>query len=166
MMKHFSLRLFLLIAITQMISGCASSVERYMKDREAEEDRYRQETIALLAESSGVRRVESEFFLTPLMAAATLDPRRIRSLIESGEDVTYSVPFPGAFIFSGGHTALHLLVGRYHIYNLYWNGETDQVHYNESHDIAVLEALLKAGADPNAEDSDGLTSLHLLFAQG
>lgn len=152
------LKTILLLTIALLlVAGCTPThtqlTERYNKQVEHNNQVIRHEVDALLSEPGDVNRKSPKKAMSPLMAAAYLSPERIPEMIAAGADVNYAP--------AGGSTALHILVIREYNYRAAW-AEYGYGPYNDSHELAAIEALLKAGADPNAVNENGSTPAHLM----
>ena len=112
----------------------------------------RHEINALLSEPGDINRQSPEKALTPLMAAAFFDPERIPGMIAQGADVNYRTPFD--------ETALHILMFREATYKgIFW-ASAGYGPYEDTHELAAIEALLQAGANPNIGGPGGSTPAH------
>ena len=151
---------------TQMIVSC--KLLRRFEDGDVEE---KISMIKLLASSGADANIRNESGYSPLLLAMRYDPRPeiISTLIELGSNINASD--------SRGHTALHLVVEQ--TLGLKVPLETglsnsyifDDKHYfrrNPSYRRAytlrrasAMEVILNAGADPNTQDQQGDTPLHL-----
>ena len=158
MYSHLKTTVLLTIALL-FVAGYTPSYANPANDHNKQGEQINQvirdEVDALLSEPGDINRKSPKNDLSPLMAAALLAPERIPEMIAAGADVNV------ASAGSGGLTALHLLMIRgYHYRNLW--PEYRYEPYNDSHELAAFEALLKAGADPNAVNKHGSTPAHLV----
>ncbi|WP_105212988.1 hypothetical protein [Pseudoalteromonas sp. T1lg22] len=141
--KRALFQLFMPMIAIIMMPGCSSF--NYNKTLEE----FKTESRALLSDSNDINS-KSPLGLTPLAAAIMYTPERVPELIEKGADVNAMVPLVlnNSIVYE---PILTLAVMR----PLRAELEGYALPYDDSYDLLAIEAMLQAGADPNAVNRYG-----------
>ncbi|MDA1325965.1 MAG: ankyrin repeat domain-containing protein [Proteobacteria bacterium] len=124
----------------------------------------RPEVVALLLEHGANPDITNDFGKTPLMAAAQYDDlRSVNALIADGAKVNgksfHPTKVPGNDIFKPKNQ-------RCNAFNIKYGERTALMYAAANAKRAVIEALLKAGADPTMVDSEGNSANDYLSGRG
>ncbi|MCZ0863980.1 hypothetical protein O0V09_02140 [Dasania sp. GY-19] len=140
-------QLFGLILLVLMVVGCSGF--DYQKNKET----HTAESRVLLSGVGDINR-QSPLGLTPLAAAIMHTPERVPELIAKGADVNAMVPSVASnqIIYEPILTLAVLRPLRAEIGGY-------ALPYDDTHDLQMIEAMLQAGADPNAVDTLGSSVL-------